>query len=682
MIRRPRYLTAVLLCAALLLAGLSPAAAQTAPGAPANLQASVAGNGLSLSWAAPPTGGTPTGYTLLARVTPGGGVLAALPVGNVNGFAATGPNGTYVISVVASNAAGTGPESTAVTVTLPTVPPPPGPPTAFSASVAGDTATFTWTPPTSGGAVSGYVLIAGVSSGFAIPIATAPLPASSPGLVVPGVPAGTYYLRVVAQNAGGTSAPSNEAAVTVAGPMAPGAPTLNPPGGAGNTLSLSWTPGGGGAPTSYVLTALTPGGAVLATVPLAGTAASFPGVPNGTYVLRIVAVNAVGSSPASNQVTVTLPITGPPPPIAPIGNDITSTAANFGRKEALSANGQRLVVAAEGTANGTVRVYDRVGAIWTQVGGDLIGEASGDHAGSAVDISASGSRIAIGAYLNGGGGGASGHVRVYDLVGSTWTQVGQDLDGANGWGLGYSLALSADGTRLVAGAPVVGGDGGFAKVYELSGGTWNQLGATLQGTDEFGTAVAMSADGTTIAVSSPSASGLSRAGTVVVYRLSAGAWTTFGAMLQGEAIADNFGDSVSLSADGTRIVVGAPSDREGGVSGGGSRAGKVRVFAYSGGSWAQLGGDVLGGVGLNGENLGATVHLSDNGTMFAANGPSETVARVYRLVNGAWTQVGATITNTGLSVARIEGLALSADGGTVATGFVNGGLVRVFSIAP
>ena len=128
----------------------------------------------------------------------------------------TAPNGTFVVSVFASNAIGTGPESTSVTVTVPQAAPPPGPPSNLAANVTGTTANFTWSPPASGGAVRNYVLVAGLTPGFSVPFATVPLGATL-GFVAPGVAAGTYYVRVLAQNAGGTSAPSNEVTLTIAG---------------------------------------------------------------------------------------------------------------------------------------------------------------------------------------------------------------------------------------------------------------------------------------------------------------------------------------------------------------------------------------------------------------------------------------------------------------------------------
>ena len=60
------------------------------------------------------------------------------------------------------------------------------------------------------------------------------------------------------------------------------------------------------------------------------------------------------------------------------------------------------------------------------------GEATGDRAGLGVACNADGSIIAIGAYKNDGINGAdSGHVRLYQWNGSSWDQMGSDIDGEN-----------------------------------------------------------------------------------------------------------------------------------------------------------------------------------------------------------------------------------------------------------
>ena len=61
-----------------------------------------------------------------------------------------------------------------------------------------------------------------------------------------------------------------------------------------------------------------------------------------------------------------------------------------------------------------------------QIGLDIDGEAADDYSGYSVSISSDGNTVAIGAYRNGFN---SGHVRIYENIGGTWSQIGQDIDG-------------------------------------------------------------------------------------------------------------------------------------------------------------------------------------------------------------------------------------------------------------
>ena len=69
---------------------------------------------------------------------------------------------------------------------------------------------------------------------------------------------------------------------------------------------------------------------------------------------------------------------------------------------------------------------------------------------------------------------------------------------------------------------------------------------------------------------------------------SGGNWSQVGADIDGEA-ADDWSGSVSISADGTRVAIGAERN-----DGTGTDAGHVRVYAESGGTWTQVGADIDG----------------------------------------------------------------------------------------
>ena len=288
------------------------------PGAPTNLQGAVSGNSIVITWAPPATGAAPTNYVLTVRDT-AGAILAQQNVWPTPRLEGGGvPDGEYVLSVRASNAAGNGPESAPVTIRVPSAPPPgagaPGTPTNFQAAVSGNTLTLTWSPPSSGGAPTNYAIIARNSAG--VLLASTPIGLASP-LTVGAVPNGVYVLTLQASNAAGAGPESAARTITVPDgttpvPGAPGQPTSVTATVSGGTVTLSWSaPTTGGPVESYVLrTALTPGGPPAATGAVTGTSTSVTGVANGTYYVTVTAVNAFGNSPPSSEVTITVGAVG------------------------------------------------------------------------------------------------------------------------------------------------------------------------------------------------------------------------------------------------------------------------------------------------------------------------------------------------------------------------------------
>jgi hypothetical protein len=123
-----------------------------------------------------------------------------------------------------------------------------------------------------------------------------------------------------------------------------------------------------------------------------------------------------------------------------------------------------------GDYSGHVRVYNYSGGEWTQLGIDIDGEAADDQSGVSVSLSSDGSRVAIGAMYNAGvNGDYSGHVRVYNYSEGTWTQLGGDIDGeAESDYSGRSVSLSSDGSQVAIGAPDNDGNGsdsGHVRVF-------------------------------------------------------------------------------------------------------------------------------------------------------------------------------------------------------------------------
>jgi hypothetical protein len=366
-----------------------------------------------------------------------------------------------------------------------------------------------------------------------------------------------------------------------------------------------------------------------------------------------------------------------------IGSDIDGEAAGdwSGSGVSLSQDGSRVAVGAPqndgaGANAGQARVYEWSGGAWTQVGADINGEAAGDRFGYAVALSADGTRLAVAATNNDGNGIDAGHVRVFEENGGVWTQLGADIDGEGAGDLaGYSVAITADGSRVAVGAIFndgAGNDAGHARVFGLNGGAWVQLGADIDGQDESdwcGASVSFSAEGTRLAVGSQTSYANGPvSGHVRVFTYGPGTWTQVGQDIAGEAMNDNSGTSVSLSADGTRLAIGAP-----GNGGAGLYAGHTRVYSENGGVWTQLGADIDAEAMQN--SAGVSVSLSGNGTLLAigafannGNGTLSGQTRVYREVGSVWAQVGPDIDGEAAGDKAGQSVSFSGDGGRFAVG--------------
>ena len=139
----------------------------------------------------------------------------------------------------------------------------------------------------------------------------------------------------------------------------------------------------------------------------------------------------------------------------------------------LSNNGKTFVIGIPGKlgteiTNGAVEVY-RLGSnnLWSQLGEPLFGERPGDHFGNAVSINSTGNIIAVGASYNDGTFPQSGHTRIYQYLENKWSKVGNDIDGeAFNEYSGSAVSLNATGTRVAVGSPL--GGGGKVRVYQLA----------------------------------------------------------------------------------------------------------------------------------------------------------------------------------------------------------------------
>jgi len=304
---------------------------------------------------------------------------------------------------------------------------------------------------------------------------------------------------------------------------------------------------------------------------------------------------------------------------------------------------------------------------------------------------------------------------------------------------GMGVAVSGDGDTIAVGAPhesssargINGNENddsaynsGAVYVFTRSGGQWTRQAyvkaSNAGGGDHFGSFVALSADGNTMAVAahweSSAATGvngnqaddsLPQAGAVYIFTRNGATWTQqaylkasntgrAGSGAEDPGDGDQFGFSLALSRDGNTLAAGANSEDSNAAGAKSdqrddsfSSAGAVYVFARTGGTWAQqayLKADASTNTGL-GDQFGFSVALSANGNTLAVgvydeSGSGRTInAPIDRMRGGSgavyvFARNGATWTREAyLKTWNADGgdswgvsVALSDNGNTLATG--------------
>ena len=160
--------------------------------------------------------------------------------------------------------------------------------------------------------------------------------------------------------------------------------------------------------------------------------------------------------------------------------------------------------------SGYVKVYTSTGGLLTQKGNVIYGSEIGERFGYAIDLSSDGNILAVGTPYNDKNGGESGQVKVYTWNTVNWLQRGLDINGSTvGDFFGNSVSLSDDGNIIVVGAlynDELYNDGGQVKVFQWVGTIWSQLGYSVNGEsagDFSGTSVDVSSSGEVIVIGAP-----------------------------------------------------------------------------------------------------------------------------------------------------------------------------------
>lgn len=197
--------------------------------------------------------------------------------------------------------------------------------------------------------------------------------------------------------------------------------------------------------------------------------------------------------------------------------------------------------------------------------------------------------------------------------------VGQGILGQPDDYIGQRVAISDDGS-IIAFASVPFGNN-FAKVYQNNNGTWTQLGNTINNSySGVSVSVALNSSGTILAFGVGAGGSGTSNGIVKVFELQSGSWTQIGGDIIGNSSNGDvsLGASIDISNDGSIIAVGDNFGNTPGVTD--SSKGRVRVYEHISGNWTQIGSDLIGD--NHQDRFGEAVSLSSDGQFVAVGAPT------------------------------------------------------------
>jgi hypothetical protein len=435
-----------------------------------------------------------------------------------------------------------------------------------------------------------------------------------------------------------------------------------------------------------------------------------------TAAVRVEACNTVGCTAAAD-----LPLL-PHLADALVSKAVLNVPENAdGPQVASSADGNTLVVGTSLEGAGVVYVFRRTGTTWAAQpalvrapnGEDgSTPAAQGDHFGESVALSADGATLIVGAPREDGSetstienenNAAPDAGAVYIFVRNAATYELQtylkptpglfDTSIAGDW-FGSAVAIAADGQTLVVGARLAqtalrpaAFDEGAAYVFTREGAAWAQR-ALLGGPhtdgnelDEFGYTLAISADGSTIAVGAPFDDGdvsstfenpntnASSAGTAYIFTTTDRVqWSRQSYLKAPNAESqDAFGIAVALSPDGNALAIGAfgeDGDATSTLENGNDNhesAGAVYVYTRGDAGWSTTPAYLKASTTLERAEFGSGLSLTLQGNVLAIGAPFDGGVPAFEGAVFVFVKVGASW----LEQVRLDGAALEF-GNTVA----------------
>ena len=269
-----------------------------------------------------------------------------------------------------------------------------------------------------------------------------------------------------------------------------------------------------------------------------------------------------------------------------------------------------------------------------------------DYYGHRVDINDDGTRFVVMS-------STGGEVEVYQGAAASWTQEYKNTEGSMGNSTQPGdVAMSADGSIIAVGKPYAaqgGSERGEIVVRTRSGSTWSNASGspTLAASDKsnsakLGRSIDISGDGNYIIAGAPNETSNTGAA-YVFYQGSTHTWAQQAKITAtGGTTSEQFGVDVDIDADGTRAIIGAWKEDNSSNS---EDYGAAYIFKRTGTSWAQEARIVSSDIALDDE-FGNTVAINSTDGSVAVvgahledtGGDMAGAAYIFKRTGTSWSQ--------------------------------------------
>lgn len=337
-------------------------------------------------------------------------------------------------------------------------------------------------------------------------------------------------------------------------------------------------------------------------------------------------------------------------------NSFSQPSINFGTSFAISSNSSTIIVGAPNSNQGTVYLYQRDGMGWNYSSNLIYTGIGGDLFGKSVALSSNGSIIVVGApgiNLN------RGSAFVYNYIDTTWIQQSQlNPDSSTQEYFGSNVAISLDGNTIAVSAHGSNQSQGGAYIYRWVSPTWTkETTLTTSGELNLGLNMILAQDGNTVILANASSN--NSRGTVLAYKYYNNNWGSTKFVENTNAPNNRYGLGVAISSNADILAIGSPGSNQ--------NQGAVYVYRWGSPTWSsptQL------FIQESGTSFGNPIAMSGDGNRLAigaiTSNQNQGSVFIYQWNGTNWIQQKKLIASDGRSLDNYgQSLTMSLDGNSI-----------------